>query len=61
MERLLAYLRDTRVELTRVAWPSPRQAAVYTVLVIGVSIFVSALLGVFDAFLTYALDYALGV
>ena len=42
------YLRETRTELKHVSWPTRKQATNFTLLVIGVSLVVSALLGFFD-------------
>ena len=46
------YLQDTRAELRHVAWPTQMQTIVYTVLVIAISIFVAAYLGLFDYIFT---------
>lgn len=46
------YLKDTRAELRHVAWPTQTQTVVFTTLVVAVSIFVSAYLGVFDYLFT---------
>ncbi len=48
MSRLINYLKDTQTELKHVSWPTQRQAIVYTVLVIGISILVGLLVGLFD-------------
>ncbi len=61
MERLMHYFRDTRAELAHVSWPTPREAAVYTALIVTLSLLTAALLGLFDALFTYTLDWALGV
>ncbi|MEK7585458.1 MAG: preprotein translocase subunit SecE [Patescibacteria group bacterium] len=45
---LSGYLRETLVELKQVSWPTRREAATFTLLVIGFSIIVAALLGLFD-------------
>lgn len=49
MSRLLAYVRDTRAELKNANWPSGRQTAAYTALVVGISVVIAAYLAVFDA------------
>lgn len=46
--RLGEYLKETRAELRHVNWPTRKQAAVFTVLVVAVSLFTAAYLGVFD-------------
>lgn len=55
----LQYLKDTRGEMRHVAWPTRMQTMVYTVLVIGISLFVSAYLGFFDYIFTTGLRGAL--
>ena len=60
MSRLTDYLRETRAELKHVSWPTQRQAFVFTVLVIGVSILVSLFLGLFDFIFTTGLDLFIG-
>lgn len=57
MYRLINYLKDTRVELKHVSWPTQRQAVVYTALIIAVSVVASLFLGVFDFIFTKALDW----
>lgn len=48
MNRLKAYLQATRGELEHVNWPSKRQAAVTTGLVVLVALTVSVFLAFFD-------------
>jgi preprotein translocase subunit SecE len=45
---LINYIREVRAELSHVSWPTPRQSVVYTIIVVGISIVVSAYLGVLD-------------
>lgn len=61
MQSLINYLKDTRAELRHVTWPTGRQALVYTVLIIVVSVAVSLLLGLFDFLFTKALDWFIGL
>ena len=42
------YLKETIAEMSHVTWPTTKQAIVYTVLVIVVTVLVAALLGYFD-------------
>jgi preprotein translocase subunit SecE len=56
MSRLGNYLRDTKAELKHVSWPTQRQAAVYTLLVIVISGITAVFVGLFDHFFTKALD-----
>lgn len=55
----MQYFRDTRAELNHVSWPTRTQTAVYTTLVIALSVLVSLYLGVFDYLFTNALGKAL--
>ena len=48
----IQYLKDTKAELSHVSWPSKRQTAIYTALVIVVSFFTAIYLGVFDYLFT---------
>ena len=50
------YLKDTRAELNHVAWPTRTQTIVFTSLVVAVSIFISAYLGIFDYLFTSILE-----
>ncbi len=48
MKSFFNYLRDVRGEMQHVSWPTQRQAIAYSLLVIGISLFVAMLLGAFD-------------
>ena len=56
---ILQYIKDTRSESPHVAWPTRTQTIIYTSLVVGVSLFVSAYLGFFDYVFTAGLSRAL--
>jgi preprotein translocase subunit SecE len=43
------YIKETAAEMKHVTWPTKKQTVVYAVLVVAVSIFVSAYLGVLDS------------
>ena len=51
-----SYLKETKVEMKHVSWPSRKQAINYTLIVIGVSLFVAIFLGAFDSLFTYFLE-----
>jgi preprotein translocase SecE subunit len=53
------YLKDTRAELHHVAWPTRAQTAIFTALVVGISVFISLYLGLFDYVFTSGLGTAL--
>lgn len=43
------YINETIAEMKHVTWPTRRQTVIYSILVIGVSIAVSAYLGLLDS------------
>lgn len=49
------YIREVRAELSHVSWPTPRQAVMYTVIVVLISIAVALYLGAVDFGLETAL------
>ncbi len=57
MSQFIEYLKDTKNEVSRVSWPTQKQAITYTALVIGISIVVSIFLAAFDFVFNYALDW----
>ena len=48
MANFITYLKETRAEMKHVAWPTRKQAIVYTVVVIVISLITAAYLGAFD-------------
>ncbi|MDO8463379.1 MAG: preprotein translocase subunit SecE [bacterium] len=48
MTKLSAYLKECRHEIGKVIWPSKKQLTTHSILVIGVSLFVAAFIGVAD-------------
>jgi len=52
MGRVTTYLKETRGELKHVSWPTRRQAIVFTVVVVIISLGVAAYLGLFDFLFT---------
>jgi len=55
----MQYLRETKSEMNHVSWPTRTQTAIYTTLVVVLSVIVSLYLGVFDYIFTSALGRAL--
>lgn len=51
--RLISYFREAREELKKVVWPSGRETRNNTLLVIGISVFVSLFLGLLDILFSY--------
>jgi len=56
MSRFINYIRDTRGELSHVSWPTRRQAIVFTVITIVISILTALYLGFFDFVLSQILQ-----
>ncbi len=56
MSRFGNYLRDTKAEMKHVSWPTQKQALVFSVLVIIVSIIVALFVGAFDYVFTGLLN-----
>ena len=56
MKRFIQYIRDTRGELKHVSWPTTKQTTIFTILVIMISLLISALLGFFDFVFTGLLN-----
>lgn len=48
MSKIGDYIKETRAELSHVSWPSRKQTAIFTVLVIVFSFGVAFYLGLFD-------------
>ena len=48
MNALINYVKETRMEMTHVTWPTRNQAVAFTAVVIAVSIITAAYLGFFD-------------
>jgi len=55
-EKFINYIKGARAELSFVNWPTKKQTINYTLLVIGVSLFVAFLLGLFDKIFTFLLQ-----
>ena len=48
MDRLINFLKDVRVELSKVAWPTRQQTVQYTLVVLAMSLFLAVFLGGID-------------
>lgn len=55
MGKLSTYLKETKRELSKVNWPTPRETARLTVVVVIFSIGIAAFLGLLDVFFQYIL------
>lgn len=56
----MSYIQETRAELKHVSWPTRRQAAVFTAVVIVVSVSTAVYLGVFDYLFRIGIGHLLG-
>jgi preprotein translocase subunit SecE len=54
------YLKETKIELTHVSWPTKRQSTLFTILVIAVSVVTAFFLGFFDFLFSKVLAYFIG-
>jgi preprotein translocase subunit SecE len=52
-EKIVAFFKDARKELSKVVWPSKRDIAKHTVIVISISLVLAAIFGVFDTAFAY--------
>ncbi len=57
MERFSRYIRAVIAEMKHVKWPSRRQAAVYTALVLGISAVVMVFVSLADFVFTSGIDF----
>lgn len=54
--KLKNYIKETRIEMRKVNWPTRREATRFTVTVIAASLAISAILGGFDFMFTSLLQ-----
>jgi preprotein translocase subunit SecE len=57
---LTEYIKDTKGELKHVSWPTRKQAVVFTVIVIVVSIATAIFLGAFDFLFSIGIKALIG-
>jgi len=55
-KKLITFLREVRVELKRVTWPTRQTAIKHTMLIIGLSLGVAAFLGGLDFLFSFLLN-----
>ena len=48
MTNITNFLKEVRVELSKVSWPTRKQTVFYTVVVVVLSLFFAAILGLLD-------------
>lgn len=56
MNQLVQFLKEVRVELAKVSWPTRNQTILYTLVVIGISLFLAAFLGLMDFGYKFIID-----
>lgn len=56
MDKLITFLKEVRIELAKVTWPTRKQTVQYTLVVIGLSLFIAVYLGALDALFGYILQ-----
>lgn len=56
MERFITFLREVRVELGKVTWPSRQQLLAYTGVVLGICLFFAVFLGGLDTVFAWILN-----
>jgi len=61
MNVIANYLKNSREELRKVAWPTRKQTTNATMLVIAVSVIIAAFLGALDYGLNQLLEYLLKI
>jgi len=59
IQKLVDYVKGSRLELKQVTWPTRAETTRYTILVIGISIAIALFLGVLDFAFTSILEVLL--
>lgn len=55
MNKIINFIKEAKVELTKVNWPTKKQTMNYTILVVAISLVVAAFLGGLDYFFSQIL------
>ncbi|MDQ5976910.1 MAG: Protein translocase subunit SecE [Patescibacteria group bacterium] len=56
MGALWGFLREAKSELLRVNWPNRKEVVRYTLMVVGISLFVAVLLGTLDTLFSWLVE-----
>ena len=56
MSKVIDSIKDVRVELSKVSWPTRDQMVQYTLVVLGLSFAIAIFLGAWDGFLQWILN-----
>jgi len=54
--KIITFLKESKVELKRVTWPSKKETVKFTLIVIGFSIAVAIFLGTLDFIFTWIME-----
>ncbi len=60
-DKIKKYLRETRVELSKVTWPNRREVVSSTMVIVVMSAFLAIIIGVFDFGLSKLIDWVLSL
>lgn len=55
INQIVTFIREAKIELLKVNWPTKKQTKNYTILVVVISLIVAAFLGGLDYFFSYLL------
>ncbi len=55
--KIYTFLKDSKIELKKVSWPTKQQTVQYTILVIAISLIVALFLGILDLIFFKILSY----
>ncbi|MCX6746187.1 MAG: preprotein translocase subunit SecE [Candidatus Parcubacteria bacterium] len=56
IQKITNYIKDSIAELKKVAWPTKKQTINYTLLIIGISLVLAALIGIADYLLSLGIQ-----
>jgi len=56
IKKIINYLKEVRLEMKKINWPTKKETLKYTLLVIGVSLTIAVFLGLFDFLFTLILN-----
>ena len=56
ISKITTYIKDSIVELKKVTWPTKKQTINYTLLIIGISLVLAALIGIADYVLSLGIQ-----
>jgi preprotein translocase subunit SecE len=60
LERVIRFIREVRMELSKVSWPSRLETLVFTVLVIAMIMVLTVIIFIYDAAFAQIIQYLLG-